>query len=42
MTITEFVTAITDFVTTYESFIYGGLVIGFAAWTLKKLVKAGR
>jgi hypothetical protein len=41
-TLTELVTAATDFISTYAVFIAGGAVMGLGAYALGRLVKGAR
>jgi type II secretory pathway component PulF len=41
-TLTEILSAVTDFVSSYAVFFVGGLVIGLAAWAISRLTRSGR
>jgi type II secretory pathway component PulF len=40
--LTEIISAVTDFVSDYAVFFVGGLVIGLAAWAISRLTRSGR
>lgn len=42
MTLGAVISAVGDFTTTYEIFIFAGLVIGLGAFTVGRILRAGR
>jgi len=41
-TLTEIITAVSNFISDYAVFFVGGLVIGLAGWAISRLTRSGR
>jgi type II secretory pathway component PulF len=40
--LTDILSAVTDFVSSYAVFFVAGLVVGIAAWAISRLTRSGR